>query len=94
MGEALRSQIATLKPGKRGTHRKYLPFVFSEHGAIMAANVLQSQVAIDASIQIVRTFVRFRELTISHTQLLHKVNQMEKSTITNSNLFLKPYANL
>ena len=39
--EVLRSQFGTLKTG-RGQHRKYLPFVFSEHGAIMAANVLNS----------------------------------------------------
>jgi predicted AAA+ superfamily ATPase len=43
--QALRSQIATLKTG-RGQHRKYLPFVFTEHGAIMAANVLNSPRAV------------------------------------------------
>lgn len=37
--DALRSQIATLKPG-RGQHRKYLPYAFTEHGAIMAATIL------------------------------------------------------
>src|SRR5271163_1545813 len=37
---ALRSQIATLKGGGRGQHRKYLPYAFTEHGAIQAANVL------------------------------------------------------
>jgi hypothetical protein len=42
--EVLRSQIATLKTG-RGQHRKYLPYVFTEHGAIMAANVLNSRQA-------------------------------------------------
>ena len=39
--EALRSQIATLKTG-RGQHRKYLPYAFTEHGAFMAASVLNS----------------------------------------------------
>ena len=42
---ALRSQIAILKPG-RGEHRKYLPYVFTEHGAVMAASVLNSPRAI------------------------------------------------
>src|SRR5256886_15390318 len=42
--DALRSQIATLKPG-RGQHRKYLPYAFTENGAIMAANVLNSRLA-------------------------------------------------
>jgi hypothetical protein len=40
---SLRSQIATLKPG-RGRHRKYLPYVFTEHGAIMAATILSNAV--------------------------------------------------
>jgi hypothetical protein len=43
--EALRHQIGTLKTG-RGQHRKYLPYVFTEHGAIMAANVLNSARAV------------------------------------------------
>ncbi len=42
--QSLRSQFATLKPG-RGQHRKYLPYVFTEHGALMAANVLNSRAA-------------------------------------------------
>src|SRR5260221_2286481 len=44
--ESLRSQIATLKTG-RGAHRKFLPYVFTEHGALMAANVLNSRRAIE-----------------------------------------------
>ena len=43
--DALRSQFATLKPG-RGQHRKYLPYVFTEHGAIMAASLLSSPRAV------------------------------------------------
>jgi hypothetical protein len=47
--EALRSQFATLKSG-RGQHRKYLPYAFTEHGAIMAATVLNSSHAVEVSI--------------------------------------------
>lgn len=54
---ALRSQIATLKPG-RGQHRKYLPYAFTEHGAIMAATILNSSRAIEMSVHIVRAFVQ------------------------------------
>ncbi|HVW69474.1 MAG TPA: ORF6N domain-containing protein [Steroidobacteraceae bacterium] len=50
---ALRSQIATLKGG-RGQHRKYLPYAFTEHGAIMAATILNSRRAIEMSIYVVR----------------------------------------
>src|SRR5512137_755833 len=46
---SLRSQFATLKAG-RGQHRKYLPYVFTEHGAIMAASVLNSPKAVEMSI--------------------------------------------
>ena len=53
---SLRSQIVTLK---RGRHIKYLPYVFTEHGAVMLANVLKSAVAVRASIQVVRAFVHF-----------------------------------
>lgn len=47
--QALRSQIVTLKPG-RGQHRKYLPYAFTEHGALMAATVLNSPRAVTMSI--------------------------------------------
>ena len=57
----LRSQNATLKRG-RGQHRKYLPFAFTEHGAIMAANVLNSPRAVQMSVFVVRAFVKMRGL--------------------------------
>jgi len=55
---ALRSQFATLK---RGEHLKYAPRVFTEHGAVMLANVLKSGLAVRASIQVVRAFVHLRQ---------------------------------
>lgn len=73
----LRSQFATLDKG-RGKHRKYLPYAFTEHGTIMLANVLQSRVAVQASIQVVRAFVNLREMAIAHRDLLRKINAMEK----------------
>jgi hypothetical protein len=57
--ENLRSQIATSSYGHGG--RRYLPRVFTEHGAVMAANVLNSDRAIKMSIFVVRAFVRVRE---------------------------------
>ena len=51
--EALRSQFATLKSG-HGQHRKYLPYAFTEHGAIMAATVLNSSRAVEVSLYVVR----------------------------------------
>src|SRR5438132_14389320 len=50
--EALRCQIGTLKIG-RGRHRKYLPWVFTEHGALMAASILNSERAVAMSVYVV-----------------------------------------
>jgi hypothetical protein len=72
----LRSQIATSKTGRGG--RRYQPYVFTEHGALMLASVLNSEAAIRASIQIVRTFIRLRELLATHHDLAQKLEQMEE----------------
>jgi len=75
--DALRSQIATLKTG-RGQHRKYPPFVFTEHGAIMAASVLNTSQAIEMSVYVVRAFVRLREILTTHKELARKLDDLEK----------------
>lgn len=59
-----RSQFATLKTGGWGKHRKYLPYAFTEHGALMAANVLNSPRAVAMSVYVIRVFVRIRETVI------------------------------
>ncbi len=74
---ALRLQIATLKAG-RGQHRKYLPHVFSEHGAIMAATLLNSPRATALSVHVVRAFVELRGMLSSNRELATKVHQLER----------------
>lgn len=74
--DALRSQSATLKTG-RGQHRKYLPFAFTEHGAIMAATVLNSPRAVEVSIYVVRAFVQLRELLTGHKELATRLKDLE-----------------
>jgi hypothetical protein len=59
--DSLRSQFGTLKTA-RGQHRKYLPYAFTEHGAIMAATILNSPRATEVSVYVVRAFVRLREM--------------------------------
>jgi len=49
----------------RGTHRKYLPYAFTEHGAVMAATVLNSPKAVEMSVEVVRVFNRLREFLAS-----------------------------
>jgi len=55
-----------------------LPHAFTEHGAIMLATILNSPVAVQASIQIVRAFVKLREILATHKDLARKLNEMEK----------------
>ncbi len=71
-----RSQFVTLKKG-RGQHLKYAPYVFTEQGVAMLSAVLKSKRAVAVSIQIVRTFVKLREILSTHKQLREKVELME-----------------
>ena len=80
--ESLRFQFGTLKIG-RGQHRKYLPYVFTEHGTVMLATILNSPSAITASIQIVKAFVRIRSILAAHKELARKIEILEKSTKAN-----------
>lgn len=73
----LRSQNATLKPG-RGAHRKYRPYAFTEHGAIMAASVLNTPRAVEVSVFVVRAFVKLREFAIQHRELARKLTKLER----------------
>jgi hypothetical protein len=72
---SLRSQIATLK---RGQHIKHPPHAFTEHGAIMLASVLNSPVAIQASVYVVRAFVRMRSIIADYATLASRVDELEQ----------------
>lgn len=74
-GSNLRSQVAT---SRSHGGRRYLPYVFTEHGAIMAANVLNSERAVRASVEVVRAFVRLRQLLASNAELARKLEELEK----------------
>jgi uncharacterized protein YigA (DUF484 family) len=76
----LRSQIATSKPGRGG--RRYAPYVFTEHGAIMAAMVLNSPRAIEVSVQVVRAFIRLRETLSSNKELALRLDELERKLAT------------
>ena len=56
----------------------YLPYAFTEHGALMLANVLNSSKAVQVSIQIVRTFIHLREMLATHKDLAMKLEEVEK----------------
>jgi hypothetical protein len=71
----LRSQVVISKPGRGG--RRYQPYAFTEHGAIMAASVLNSEQAVEMSIFVVRAFVRMREALTANQEILAKLEELE-----------------
>jgi hypothetical protein len=74
---SLRSQIATLKAGSRGRHRKYLPYVFTEQGVAMLSSVLRSPRAVQVNIEIMRAFVRLRRMLQTNVELAKKLDALE-----------------
>lgn len=77
--EVLRSQIVISKMGSGG--RRYRPWAFTEHGAIMAASVLKSRRAIEMSVFVVRAFIRLREFARSHGELATKLDLLERRIV-------------
>ena len=71
----LRSQIATSNIIHGG--RRYIPYAFTEHGAIMAATILNSPKAVEMSIFVVRAFVKLREIISGNKELALKLNELE-----------------
>jgi hypothetical protein len=76
--ESLRSQFATSNAGRGG--RRYLPHAFTEHGAMMAAMVLNSPRAVEVSVYVVRAFVRLREAAVLHKDLADRLTSLEEKT--------------
>src|SRR4030043_778583 len=85
--EILKSQIATSSSDWGG--KRKLPLVFTEHGALQAANVLNSAQANKMSVFIVRAFVRLREMALTNEKLGRKVDQLEKRVSAHDEVLLK-----
>jgi hypothetical protein len=77
--ETWRSQVVISKPGARMGLRR-APFAFTEHGALMAATVLNSPRAVEMSLYVVRAFVRLRETLVAHKDLAAKLQELEQKT--------------
>jgi hypothetical protein len=77
--KSLRSQSVILDAAGqgRGRHSKYAPYVFTEHGIAMLSSVLRSKRAVQMNIQIIRAFIRLREMLISHKDLAVRVEKIE-----------------
>ena len=81
---ALRSQSVILddsaaKPPGRGRYSKFLPYAFTEHGALMVSSVLRSQRAVQVGIGVVEAFVRLREMVSGNQELARRLEEMEKA---------------
>ena len=73
--DCLRSQFVTSNTKRGG--RTYLPFAFTEHGAVMCANILKSDKAVEASVQVVRAFVKMRSILIEYKELKTRIDKLE-----------------
>jgi len=78
------SQNAMSKPGRGG--RRTLPYAFTEHGALQAANVLRSQRAVQMSVFVIRAFVKMREALRGTPELARKLTQLEKKLTDRLNI--------
>jgi len=74
--KSLRSQFATSNIGRGG--RRSLPYAFTEHGAIMAATVLNSEQAVEMSVYVVRAFIRLRAALTANRELAGRIEELEK----------------
>jgi len=76
--DLLRSQIVTskVKPGSGGT--RYCPFAFTEQGVAMLSGLLSSPRAVQVNIEIMRAFVRFRQMLSTHVDFARKLKTLEK----------------
>ncbi len=78
--DSLRSQIVTLN-SRRGKHRKYLPYAFTEQGVAMLSAVLRSETAVRVSIQIINAFVAMRRFLLSNAQVFQRLDSLEMKQI-------------
>ena len=75
--ESLRCQFVTLKKKGRGEHRKYMPYVFTEHGITMIAGLLNSDIAVSVSIKIVNSFIEMRRFIANNQLLFERISSIE-----------------
>jgi hypothetical protein len=76
--DALQNSSQTVMSSRKHRGRRYRPYVFTEHGAVMLASVLNSEGAVQASVQVVRAFVRLREMLSSHHEMGRRLDELER----------------
>lgn len=77
----MRSQIVTAseKSDQLKRNQRFLPWAFTEHGALMAANILRSEQAVEMSVYVVRAFVKLRQVVLGHEELARRMAEAELS---------------
>ena len=85
--KCLRSQFATSNIGRGG--RRTLPYAFTEHGAIMAATVLNSEQAVEMSVFVVRAFVRLRQALAANREVADRIKELEEHLETHDDTIQK-----
>jgi hypothetical protein len=84
--KSLRSQFVTLKQGE---HFKYPPNAFTEHGILMLSSILRGEKAIQVNIQIMRTFLKMREMMQGYSELIDRIQKIERRQDVESREFWK-----
>jgi hypothetical protein len=91
--QSTRPQFAALKRG-RGQHRKYLPWAFTEHGALQVANILRSDRAIAMSVYVIRAFIELRERVATNAAILKRLAEIDKSLLEHDTALREIYQKL
>lgn len=89
--DSLRSQSVTLKKGR---HRKYRPFAFTEHGALMASTILNSPRAVAMTIYIIRAFIKIRENLAANATILKRLAEVDKTLLLHDSALREIYQKL
>ena len=85
--ECLRFQIETLNKNKRGQHKKYLPYVFTEQGVAMLSGVLKSSIAVKMSINIIKAFIEMRKFLVENREVFERLINVEQKLLEQDKKF-------
>ena len=82
----------TLRSGRHGTHSKYNPYAFTEHGVTMLASILRSEKAVEMNIFVVRAFIALRQFALHYKELADEIQEIRQTVDNHSEQLGKIYA--
>ena len=92
--KSLRCQFVTLNKFGRGQHRKYMPYVYTEQGISMLSPLLNSDIAVSVSVNIVRAFIEMRKFMMSNALILERLTTVEYKLLEHDKSFDKLFNEL